>query len=283
MKILKYNDFYKQNEFFEFFLSNLDNYIKESSDYSFVDKILKGLSNDLKFNIGLVFTFGTGIKAMFPIVENLIKNGNLKIDINQESIVLLSLTILSICYLEETKNNAGGSKSECQDCKSKGCNNCNNTGFVSSKVTKKDAQNLLEELKMRGIGNGIVKKFVKVFKTIGEFIKTIFKNTGYAISGLFEMLGYTALLMPFMNAINAAIGKYDLSPDTLVGNLLSIGLSVGAFSGKNVINMILKKLKDKLNLKISSDDLDTPISVKSYDIIDSREDIDKDKSPINEQ
>jgi Na+-transporting NADH:ubiquinone oxidoreductase subunit NqrE len=58
------------------FIKYVENYhINESDNQSSViDSILKGLSRDLKFNYALVFTFGAGIKAMFPIVENLIKN-----------------------------------------------------------------------------------------------------------------------------------------------------------------------------------------------------------------
>jgi hypothetical protein len=245
MKILKYYQFSEKNEILIEFVKSLDeNLISESNiDGGLVDSILKNLSRDLKFNISLVFTFGTGIKAMIPIVDNLIKNGNFKIEPTLENIVLLTLTSLSICYLENSKN---------------------------SKVSKPEVKSMLEELKMRGIGNGIVKIFVKVLNSIGSFVKNIFKNTGYAISGLFEMLGYTSLMLPFMNAISYVVGKYDLNPESLVGNLLSIGLSLGAFSGKNIINTIVKKLKDKIEISVSGD-LEKPVSVKSYDAINDSE------------
>lgn len=248
MKILKYNQFSEKSDIFNDFIGALDkNLIVESTeDVGIIDKILKDLSRDLKLNMSLVFTFGTGIKAMYPIVENLIKNGNFKIELNPENIVLLSLTSLSICYLEHLRN----SKSE---------------------SIKSDIKSLLEELKMSGIGNGIVKVFVKVFKSIGSFIKNIFKNTGYAVSGLFEMLGYTALMIPFMNAISVVIGKYELTPESLVGNLLSIGLSFGAFSGKNIVNSIINRIKDKININVSSTKKENPLSVKSYDAINDSE------------
>ncbi len=246
MNVLKYYKFSEQYEILSEFLRNLEEsiIIKESNNSGSIEKMLKNLSKDLKLNMSLVLTFGTGIKAMYPIVENLIKNGNFKVEITPENIVLLSLTSISICYLEHSKN---------------------------SDHLKKDIKSLLEELKMRGIGNGIVKLFVKVFKSLGSFIKNIFKNTGYAISGLFEMLGYTSLMLPFMNAISLIIGKYELTPESLVGNLLSIGLSIGSFSGKNIINNILSKIKDKTKIDISPKSTDKDISIKSYDVINDSE------------
>lgn len=246
MNLLKYYKFSEQYEILSEFLRNLEEsiIIKESNNSGSIEKMLKNLSKDLKLNMSLVLTFGAGIKAMYPIVENLIKNGNFRVGITPENIVLLSLTSISICYLEHSKN---------------------------SDPIKKDIKSLLEELKMRGIGNGIVKIFVKVFKSLGSFIKNIFKNTGYAVSGLFEMLGYTSLMIPFMNAISSIVGKYELTPESLIGNLLSIGLSIGSFSGKNIINNILSKIKDKTKIDISPKSTDKDISIKSYDVINDSE------------
>lgn len=250
MKILRYTDYSNSNEMLDFFISSLENpVVNESLDESYVRKILKGFSNDLKFNIGLIFTFGTGISAMVPVVQNLIKNGNLKIDPSLENIVLLSLTSMAILYLEETKNKIGDVEVDCLDCKSKGCENCKN-GKVKSRVTRSDAQTLLEELKMRGIGNGIVKKFVTVFKSVGNLIKTLFRNSKYPVKGLLEMFRYTALLIPVMNAINTLVGKYDLTPDNIIGNFLAIGASITTLVAKNSIDFLISKLKSKFKLKV---------------------------------
>jgi len=205
------------------FLSN--SVINESDKgQSAIDSMLKGLARDLKFNMGLVFTFGVGIRAMYPIVDNLIQNGTLKIEANTENIVLICLAALTITYLEETNNKAGQTEVECS-CKSKkDCEICGGTGVVKSIVTKKDAQTILEELKLRGVGNGIIRKMVECFKSIGNISKTLFKNSPYVINGLMDMLAYTGLLLPTMNAISALIGKYDLNMDTLPGNFMAVGL-----------------------------------------------------------
>ncbi len=266
MKILRYTDYSKSNDMVEFLINNLENpIINESIDDLTAKNILKGLSNDLKFNISLIFTFGTGITLMVPIIENLIKNGNIKIDLNPQNLVLLSLTTLAILYLEETKNKSGESEIDCS-CKSKGCKKCKN-GKIKSKVTRSDAQTLLEELKMRGIGNGIVKKLMISFKAIGNLIKTLFKNSQYPIKGLLEMFGYASLLLPVMNALNALIGKYEMNMDTIAGNFLSIGIGITTFLAKNSINFLIDKLQKKINLKKSKSE-ESPM----HDIMDGEGD-----------
>ena len=229
-------------------------------------KILKGLAFDLKFNYSLVFTFGTGIKALYPIVDSLIKNGNLKVETNPENIVLLALAAVAITYLEDKKNKAGDDKIVCQECKGKGCKSCKN-GFIDSIVSKADARTILEELKLRGIGNGIVKKLVKCFKSIGNLLKTIFKNSPYVISGVLDMFAYTSILIPTMNAISALVGNYKFDMDSLISNFLSIGVGVATFFAKNGFNYLVNKLKDKLHIKINPD-LEMPTAVRPYDIKD---------------
>ncbi len=243
MIVLKYQDYSNNEEILNVFLDNLDDMIKESVSDVVIKNTLTKLSHDLKFNMGLVLTFGAGIKVMIPVVENLIKNGNIKVDVSLENIILLSLASLSICYLEEVKNKLGDEKIKCPKCES-GCSDCKN-GFINSKVTKKDAQTLLEELKMRGIGNGIVRKFVTIFKSMGDVFRVIFKNTPYAINGLVEMFGYTSFLLPIMNGISAVVGKYDLTPDTIIGNLISLGVGMSTFVLKNGVDSLIQKIKNK--------------------------------------
>jgi hypothetical protein len=81
--------------------------INESAPEDNFKEVLSGLSKDLKFNFGLIFTFGAGIKAMYPIVDNLVRNEALKIDLSVESVLLLTLAGLSITYLEESNNKTG--------------------------------------------------------------------------------------------------------------------------------------------------------------------------------
>lgn len=251
MKILKYQEHSSSelmmNDMFEYLFSDI---ITESSKIpTNIEKILKSLSKDLKFNYGLVLTFGVGVRAMFPIIENLIKNSNINIELTTENVVLITLATISITYLEESGNKTGIEKIPCSKCKSKGCGDCTN-GFTISKVSKSDTNTILEELKLRGVGNGIIKKLVECFKSIGNIAKILFRNSKYIINGLMNMLAYTAILLPTMNAISFLIGKYDLTIDTLIGNFLSLGVGITTFIAKNGINYLINKFKDRFELPI---------------------------------
>lgn len=279
MKVLSY----KQYQMAEDLADSIANPIINESDNKDqqINGILKKLSQDLKFNYGLVLTFGVGVRVMYPIVEGLISNGSLNIEPTLENIVLVSIAALTITYLEESKNKAGDAEVPC-DCKSKSkdCEVCDGTGMVKSIVTKQDARTILEELKLRGIGNGIVKKMVECFKFLGSIFKSLFKNTPYIINGLIDMLAYTSILIPAMNGISAIVGKYDLTIDTLIGNASAISLGIATFLSKYGFDWLVKKFKNKFGFDTKN--LDVPTVIKPYDIVDNDEDL-GDNKLIKEQ
>ena len=129
---------------------------------------------------------------------------------------------------------------------------------------------MLEELKMRGVGNGIVKKYVEVTKAIGKFFQIVFRGTPYVIKSFVDMFAYSALLLPAMNAVAAAVGKYDLTVDTAVANLVSLGVGVGTFLGKQVVSYLIDRLKSTLHIKLPS--VEKNIQVMPHDIIDGETD-----------
>lgn len=284
MKLLKYNEYSTSISKAEEFLNMIFNdKLNESLDDSHIKEILKSLSNDLKFNFNLVVTFGTGIKAIYPIIDNLIKNSNLKIETTPETLLLLTITALSIVYLEEKNNKQGDDKMICQVCDGSGlkddvaCAVCNGDGFVKSLVTKDDARTLLEELKLRGVGNNIVKKAAACINSAINIAKIIYKNTPYVIMGLMDMIGYTAILLPTMNAILSLVSKYNLNMDTLPGNFLSLSIGVSTFLAKNGFKYVANQLKNKVNINKNIDIISGP-----EDINDGDSDIEKNQL-INEQ
>jgi hypothetical protein len=82
-----------------------------------------------------------------------------------------------------------------------------------------------------------------------------------------DILGYTAILIPSMNAISALVGTYHYDLDTLPNQLVSMGLGMGSFIAKHSFNFLVNKLRDKFNLKVDSE-LDEPTLVRPYDIKD---------------
>jgi len=284
-KILRYKEFSLTEKQSKEFLDNLLNpLINESADNrpSLVKKILKNLAGDLKFNLGLVGTFGMGIAAMLPVVQNLVENSALSIEVTPENMVLLTLCVLSITYLEETGNETGQDEVECTCNRKPNCERCGGTGIVKSNVTREDAQNLLAELKLRGIGNGAVKKFVKSFKSISKFIKKVVKSSQYVINGLLEMLGYTAIMVPVMNTIALFVGNYDLTLDTFIGNMVSLTIGVTSLLAKQGVNFLFDRLR-KIFLKDDNFEFDDTV-IKNMDIVDIIDhDVDSTQELIKEQ
>ena len=264
-KIVKFNDYQKSVTLLEEFVNKLvDEKLHESEikDKN-VKNIAEQLQKDLNFNFGLIFTFGAGINAMYPIVTHLLKNSNLNVEMTLENIVLLTITAIAIAYLEEKKNKTGEVSIDCDSCLGEGllqnkvgevqCNKCSGTGQVKSLVTKQDTDTLLAELKLRGLGNGIVKKLVKCFVSVGEFLKMIFKHASLVISNFVDLFAYTSLLIPTMNAISGIINANSLNlenlPMEIAKNLLVFGVGVGTLLAKRGFEWISKKIKDFLQSK----------------------------------
>lgn len=180
-------------------------------------KVLKSVVNDLRLNTAVIFSFGTGMELLIPIVKKLCENGEFKIDLNIQTVTLMTLTAVTIAYLEEVKEEK------------------------LRKELEKDSKSLLEEMKLRGVGNGIIKKIVRCIKSIGSLAKLVTKHKKSIITSFFEMLGYAALCVPVLNSVNALVGKYDMTLDSFSKNIASLILGLGSLSVKNIFNWLMDK------------------------------------------
>jgi len=265
MKILKYSSYSESIDMAEKFLDAIGEDIINESDTAadnykqVIDKIVK----DLKLNGQLVLTFGAGMTALFPLMAKLVTN--LKIEINIDTIALITLASVTIAYLEEHKESKLRGQLE------------------------KDSKSMLEELKMRGVGNGIIKKLVACIKSIGNIFKILFKHKRHVVNGIFDMLAYTSIAIPVLNAILYMVGKYDMNLETLPSNFLSLGIGVTTIVAKHgityLVNLLQKKLKISKNVLNDIDDVDDPI-LKKYDhpeYIDTEYDVENGEKLIKEQ
>ena len=67
-------------------------------------RIEKKVLSDLKLDTKLVFTFGAGIGALYPVVQEMMANLSLSgVEMTQETSVLLTIACITIVYLEEKK------------------------------------------------------------------------------------------------------------------------------------------------------------------------------------
>lgn len=220
MQILKFKQYKNSIELATDFLDLLGSKINEDN---VVNDILNKVTNDLKLNFTLITSFGTGISFMYPIIDNLIKNSKLNIDMSIENIVLLTITSISIFYLESRK------------------------GKVNEKL-EKEVKNLLEELKLRGIGNGIVKKLTECLKALNNIFIILLKNTYKTIESFIDMFSYTSILVPILSAITTLVSKNNYNLDTFSNSFISLGIGITTLTAKHGLNWIIQKLKNKIYL-----------------------------------
>lgn len=247
--IHRYQDFSKYDDMSWDMINSMDTLIKESDETNF-KKIQNKVVSDLRLNFRFIGTFGAGIGAFYPISESLMKNLGQNIEVTPEVVVLSSICALTIIYLEEKKFRDEQEEQYLID----------------------GSKSMLEELKMRGVGNGIIKKLVKAYKSISSIFNIIGRRTGAVINGFIDMFAYTSLLIPVMNGILFVINKYELNIDTLIQNFIGLSIGVGTIIAKHGISLIISKIKDKfkINKEEVIDDIDTSGDIKKFgDIISS--------------
>ena len=211
-------------------------------------------------NFALIGTFATGIGTFVPIVQKMMENMSISTELDKEKIVLLTICSLTIIFLEEKKFKNPKEEQELID----------------------DSKSMLEELKMRGLGNGIVKMIIKAINSIKNIFNLIGKHTGAVVGGIVDMFSYTSLMIPVMNGIQYLVGKYDLTPETLVQNLIGLAAGMGTIIAKHGVVYILNKLKGKWPFKKKEilDEIETPV-IQKFSLY-NKEDEDQGE-PINEQ
>ncbi len=257
MKIQRYSDYSLQYDMAQDFLNSFDDVVKESSGGSSYEKVAKKVISDLKLNLSLVATFGAGIGALYPVVEAVMTNMSYdSFNLTPESVVLLTLASVTITYLEEKKFKSAEEEA----------------------ILTKDSKSMLEELKMRGFGNGIVKKLMKSLESVKNIFYIIGKHLGAVVGSIVDMFAYTSLLIPIMNGVMSIIHKYDLNLETLPQNFLGLAMGVGTIIAKHGIVEIINRIKNRfpINTKEVLDDIETPAIQRFASFGDSEEEQDGD-------
>jgi hypothetical protein len=227
MKIQRLEEYALYDKMAQDFLDSFDMPIKESSGgvrKPSYKRIQTKTMKDLRLNTRLISTFGTGMTAFYPIVDSLLKNMNIEMDASK--VVLLTICAFSIIYLEEKKFKDG----EEED------------------ILTKDSKSMLEELRMMGIGNGIVKDVIKAFQSIKGIFQLIGKHINTVVNGFIDMFAYTTILIPVLNGISYIVGKYDMNLQTFLANFLGLSLGIATIVTKHGITELVHKLKRRLHI-----------------------------------
>lgn len=240
MKIHKFNDYSLYDSMAGDFINSFNTLITESDQENIYKKVEKKLITDLKLKVQSIAVFGASFAGLYPIVAKLLKNMNISsIELTPDRIVLLTISALTIIYLEERKVKS----TKEQD------------------ILTKDSKSMLEELKLMGIGNGLVKKLILGLKSIKNIFNVIAKHLGKAVGSIIDMFAYISILIPIMNALLSIIDKYSLNLDTLPENFLGLAVGVGTIIARHGISEIINRIKNKfpkINKEKIIDDLGEP-------------------------
>jgi len=256
--------------------ADIDEVEDEYSKYDTYKRVEKKVLSDLKLDMRLVLTFGAGIGALYPIVEKMMTNLSLSdVVIDKRTVVLLTIACLTIIFLEEKKTKM--IKRKIPDSKLSGTPE-------EDAILEKNSKSILEELAMKGIGQGIVKKVIKSIESIKNIFVTISKHIGSVIGGVIDMIGYTAILIPIMNGILFVIGDLHMSVDAVIQNFFSLGIGIASRIAKHGLVEIINKLKGVISNKTKEeiiDELETPVIQRFSDI--KTKDSDQEGDLIKEQ
>jgi hypothetical protein len=175
-------------------------------------------------------------------VEKLITSE--KVELTIETVVLSTITAITIIYLEEKKP----------------------SNPEEEYKIEKDAKSLLEESRMKGVGDGIIKKIIKALQSIKDIFKMVIKHTGATISGFIDLFAYVSMMIPMLNAVMYIIGKYDLNLDTMITNFAGLTMGIATIIAKHGIIDIINRIKDRFPInKDVMDEIETPVIQKFGD------------------
>lgn len=110
-------------------------------------------------------------------------------------------------------------------------------------VIKKDCRNILEELKLKGTGNGTVKTFVSMLEVLKTISSQLYNTTDI----------FNDKVFPLLNSISVLIDKYNITLPNLLSNINTILVSLNAMITKNGVDSVLNKINTN---NISIDTLD---------------------------
>lgn len=207
IKIKKFNELK-----YEYLIDSINNsqntnleLISEGFDFNKYQRITKKLIKKIGVDSYYISTNILSVSSIYPIVQNLIKDGNSLIDLTDENIILLTMCAITALSQENKE-----------------------------KVTK-----LFSFAVERGIPEEELDKIISQIKIIQKIFTKISKNFGKVIITLSDMLSYTELLIPFMSVFNTLMTQKLISSDLL----FSIDDNFSTLESKLLLHRIMHKLE----------------------------------------
>ncbi len=244
MGILKFEDYTIRNSIM-LLIMEFGN-INESTRSNHLNDIVSTLN--LNENISDIYN-SVNFNILFDIVKELLSNDNLNIEINDKNITQSTLSLILISLKNDIEKT-------------------NNLRYYNSiDDLKNDIKDILEELKLEGIGNGIIKRISIIFDQIHNFVKLISKDLQIKnIETLFNIISNDRLSNTILTPIYNYIRKNNISINSLEKTILYMNSNTSVFSTEPIINAISKSF----NVDIDIDIQDSEIINKNNDMINEQ-------------
>lgn len=247
MGILKFEDYTINSSILSLIkeFENID--INESSNNNHLNDIVNTLN--LSKNIIDIYSF-VNFDVLFNIVKELISNDSLNVELNDKNITQSTLSLILISLKNDIEKT-------------------NNLKYYKSvDDLKNDIRDILEELKLEGIGNGIIKKISTILDQIYDFFKLISKDIQINnIKTLFDIISNDKLSNTILFPIYNYIKKNNVSMSSLEKTISYMNSNTSVFSTEPIINAISKSLNTDIEIDIH----DSDISNKNNDIINEQD------------
>lgn len=237
MRILNYKNYNLSNILMNEFIDHLT----ESNAISNLDEI-SSIVNKLGLNIGLIDEIGNYSLSLQPLIEQLVINSKLNIELSSSVISIMALTTTCVFYLDEYKSKKIPMLET----------------YLDADAFRDDIRFLLEELKLAGVGNGIVKKITECLNAISKIIELLFDG-----SGLFDMQNKLQF-NKVCNSIHTMICDHSMNMNVLIENFTIVNDNISSAIAKNGMSDIMTKL----NIKMDQSKEDSSIVVDIDSMVD---------------
>lgn len=197
------------------YLKSREEFINESflsnAIHKSYDKVIKEVGSNFYFSL----TFSTSITALYPLIENLIKNNNLSNTLQTKDIILLIICALAVLFKEN----------------------------------KNDINDMLFVIKEKGL-SGIFEKVKDALSNLEKVAQETFKNVGKVITTLVDMFSYTAMMVPIIMGLTDIVKLYEVGFDKFneivlnpSGMIISTAFGIVTITLKHLITFLLKKVR----------------------------------------
>jgi len=191
------------------YVKSYDEFVNEGFISDSFKTILNNIIKSIGSNLFFVSTFGVTVEALWKLFISIV---------TQNQLIPLTKTELFLLFI------------------------CGMAFLL--KESKPTINKLVEKIKEKNISK-YFKNVVIFLKTTLKIIKESFKLLGKSISGITNLLGYTALLLPVILILKEYLSTNGVDINNYPGLLTSVAIGVGAITFSTTINYIVKTVKDR--------------------------------------